>query len=272
MPPMAGPAAPELSVVPGEPGVTPRWAGPSASRRRTATNSSPPTTMVETPGVVRSGASAARLASGSVEAWMTPWLPKTTSVRVSALMRVARRRSRLTPARERPQDLGAEVDRHRHDLQQAFGPRPERDGLVAGLRLPGPLEIDHRGGRHAEVLGQAERPAIAVGHEKEVGVDLRAIVRRQRLHRRLVIDVDGGLQLGQVGDQARLAHEVLEQQRLELLDERAGLFEAALEILLGAGRRRPVDDEHRHADRQHGQQGAGQEDAVAQRGEQRIAH
>ncbi len=61
--------------------------------------------------------------------------------------------------RQRPQDLGAEVDRHRHHLQQALGPRPERDGLVTG---PAPAS-SRRNRPPRRAAGRGRRPGRASG-------------------------------------------------------------------------------------------------------------
>ena len=48
----------------------------------------------------------------------------------------------------------------------------------------------------------AEPFAAPPGQQQDVGIDLIAVFVRERLHRRRVIGLDGGLQLRQVGDEA----------------------------------------------------------------------
>ena len=70
---------------------------------------------------------------------------------------------------------------------------------------------------------------------------------------------------GRVRDEARHLRERLGPRRPQLIDERRRRHDLALERLLGFPRDADVDQVDRHADRQHREQGARQEDAAAKR-------
>ena len=77
-----------------------------------------------------------------------------------------------------------------------------------------------------------QRPR-AVRQNQHVGRDDLAIVLRDRPTVGGSFELDGRLEPRQIGDQARLAVEVLEERLPVLLDQRRRLFEAAHELALG---------------------------------------
>lgn len=80
------------------------------------------------------------------------------------------------------------------------------------------------------------------------------------------IEIHGGLQLGQVCHDPRHPRERVGDRGTLLVDERGGFGQAAPQIRLRLRRRPLVDEENREAEREHRQQGAGQENAVGERG------
>jgi hypothetical protein len=110
----------------------------------------------------------------------------------------------------------------------------------------------------------------SVGDEKEIRGELLLVLLRHAENGRRMRggEVDGRLEPRQVGDQPRLAREVLDLAAAVLLDERPRFGQPAQQLLLGLRRHRDVDVVDGRADRQHRQQGAPQEDAVGQRGKE----
>ena len=76
------------------------------------------------------------------------------------------------------------------------------------------------------------------------------------------------VQLRRVGDEPRHLRERLGARRPQLIDERGGRDDLALERLFGLPRDADVDQVDGDADRQHREQGARQKDAAAERGEE----
>ena len=113
-----------------------------------------------------------------------------------------------------------------------------------------------------------EKAPLIVGDREEIRVlDLVAIFASYRLHGGRVVGRDRGLQDGEVGDQPRVALEVLEQRFVILLDEMRRLVETALQFALGLPGHRAIDEIHGAADRQHRNQRGRKEDPVRERRE-----
>ena len=173
---------------------------------------------------------------------------------------------------ERAEDLGHvrgrhDPDWHRDQLQNAALVAEERAGLLAGDGAPHarhPVNL-----RREPVFGQpGEHAAAAIGDHEQVRAELLLIFHDDGAGGRRVRFAHRRLQAGEVGDQPRFAGEVLHLDAAVLLDERAGLGQAAQQLVFGLRRHPDVDVVDPEGDRDHREQGARHENAVRERGEE----
>ena len=159
--------------------------------------------------------------------------------------------------------ISAKHDRHAHHLQHAARVGDERRDLVERFRiLQGVRERELRGARS----GRAQQHAAASGQQQQVGVHRVAVFVGERLHGRRIAGFNRGLQLRRaVGDEPRQPRERVGQPHAVLIDEDPRLVQPAPELRLRLARRARVDEIEREAERQHRQQGAGEEDPIRER-------
>jgi hypothetical protein len=172
---------------------------------------------------------------------------------------------------ERAEDVGlsqAERDWHRDQLQDAVRLGEEADGVAAAERAAdaGPGR-EHDRGRRVDA-SHRQHFAGAVGDQQEGRLELASIVGGNVLNRRRIVGVDRRLQLGRIGDQPGHCHRHLGAGGPEVLDHLAGGGDLAAQAVLGLLGDPTAHEVERGGDREDRQQCAGQEDPVAQRGEQ----
>ncbi len=129
-------------------------------------------------------------------------------------------------------------------------------------------DICQRGGQrqlHGAAARSPKRFSTPPGQQQDVSLDLLAVFVRQRLHGRRVTRLDRGLQLRQVGDEARQAREGFRHADAVLVHQDARLDQAAAQLRLRLVHRAGVHEIERKAEREHRQQGAGNENPVRQR-------
>ena len=114
-------------------------------------------------------------------------------------------------------------------------------------------------------VDRGEQHAPAIAHPQHVGARLLQVLFGDRLYRRGVAGIDGGLEPGQVGQQECRAREGLEHRGLLLVRESGSRPQVAIECRLRLGGEPYPDEEHRCADGQRREQQAREEDAVGQR-------
>jgi hypothetical protein len=163
----------------------------------------------------------------------------------------------------------ADHDRDRDHVEGAFGEDGERDhGLPAQCGFHRCLR-QSLASRSAAV---AERQPVPIGHRQQVRMGLGPIVCQQRLDGRRIAGLRGRLQLRQVGDQMRDERQGLRSGCEVVLDLRAGLVEAALQLGLRLPRDALRDEVDCRADADHRHCGAGQEHPVLEGGQQLHLH
>ena len=178
------------------------------------------------------------------------------------------------PHDERAHDLRAippDRDRYRHHLQDAVCVRPEPARLMPGECLLNFGQRPHPTLGDIEIAQFRQHSAVLVGQHHERRIELLLIAARQRLHGRRIACVDGGFQARVVRHEASHHRERPDERRTLLVHERAGLEEPALQFCLGLARRCAAHEVDGGANRQHGQRGAGQENAVGERSKNRHA-
>ena len=113
-----------------------------------------------------------------------------------------------------------------------------------------------------------QHQSVGVGHYEEVGAELLAVILGDWLHGGRIVQLHGGLEPWQVGDQRRLAREVPEEFLAVFVHERPGFVEAPTQFPLRLCRHRGRRVVRRGADRHHRQQRHGEEQSIGERREQ----
>ena len=161
---------------------------------------------------------------------------------------------------------------HGHQLQHAVSLRQEAEALVPEQRIPhGGLPGDHQRRLRRRADRGEHRPG-PVGDEQQIRLQLILITAGDILDRRWVVRVDGRLDLRRVRDEARHLRERLRARRPQLIDQSRRRDHFPLKRLFGFPGDAHVDEVDRDADREHGEEGAREEDAAAERGEHRDSH
>ena len=124
------------------------------------------------------------------------------------------------PRAERAEDLRhfpADGNRYRHHFEDATRVRPEGRRFVTLQRLGDRRQL----ARRFAIVISIQPFAVPVGDQQEVGIELPAVVLRNRPDGRRILRLDGGLELRQVGDESCEQQEVVRQRAAVLLDEGA---------------------------------------------------
>ena len=162
--------------------------------------------------------------------------------------------------------LEAQRDRHADHFQHAFRMQPERRREL-GIQRHGRVLRDVRDGARDGFANQCELLTASPMDQEQIRTGLHSVIGRDRLGGRPVGELDHRLELRQIGDQPRRARDIFELRVPLIVDERGRFREVAVQFGFSLRGQARADQIHRGADRQHGQQGAGQEDAVGDRAE-----
>ena len=105
-----------------------------------------------------------------------------------------------------------------------------------------------------------------VRQEEQVGPNQSLVLLGERLRGERIFQVEHHLQLRQIRDEPRLAAEMAEERRPVHLELRTRLLQPALQLVFRLCRHGDVDAVHGDADGEDGEQRAGEEDPIGERG------
>ena len=176
------------------------------------------------------------------------------------------------PHAQGPENVGVrEADRNGdgHELQDTVRLCQQTEALppVQGSADRG-MVGDHR---RIERRGVERRQhlSLSVRDEEQAGLQLVLIHARDVLHGRWIVGVDGCLEPWSVGDEPCHRREAVGAGRAQLLDDCTRRDNLALQRALELGSHPHAHEVDRHADRQQGEERAGQEDPAAERRQSR---
>jgi hypothetical protein len=109
---------------------------------------------------------------------------------------------------------------------------------------------------------------VAVGHHEQIGGEFPLVAFDDGAGRSWIRLAQGGLQFGEIGDEAGVADEVVDPELAVLLDQGPGLGQSTVQFVFRLFCDRDVDVVDPEGNRDHGEQGARHEDAVRERGEE----